>query len=125
MSKVNLAWGGEKISGTGTTESSVVTEEGEVGGPGTGVVTGVGAGLQESSVTVPGVESGSAGASGYIAVEREVGARTGKESLLHFRIGATGDVGVYLDPNVFFCHRFRSINIESFFSAAMREEIGT
>lgn len=56
----------------------VVTVEGGVGSPVTGVATGGDHGLQESLVPVPGADGGSAGAVGGTADGRGVGPRTGK-----------------------------------------------
>lgn len=60
---------------------SVVTEDYGVGSAGTGVAGGVSTGLQESSLPVAGVNSGSAGAGGDTTDGREAGARSRKESL--------------------------------------------
>lgn len=67
----------------------VVKEEGRAGGPGKGVAPRVGAGLEESSVSVVGVESVSEGAGGDMAGRREV-VLTRKASSSWCRNGAPG-----------------------------------
>lgn len=65
-----------------------------MGGPGTGVAAGVNGVRQHLLVPAPRPCSGSAVASENMADGRE-GPHTGKESLLHYRNDAAGDVGIH------------------------------